>query len=159
MTNAFIYTSKIKNFKDEVSLLIVDDDKAVIFISFDSNELPHDAIINETPLIKRAFGQISEYFAGKRKSFDFPISPNGTPFMLKVWKCLQDIPFGQTKTYGQIASEAGNEKASRAVGNANNRNPISIIIPCHRVVGSNGNLTGYRGGLNIKQALLDLENL
>jgi len=92
-----------------------------------------------------------------RKTFDVPIALNGTPFQLSVWNALLQIPYGETRTYGEIAAMIGNPKASRAVGMACNRNPIWILVPCHRVVGKNGALTGFEGGLDVKKALLDLE--
>ena len=101
--------------------------------------------------------QLNEYFSGSRKVFDLPLDPAGTEFQQKVWDALQAIPYGARRTYGEIAAAVGNPKASRAVGMANNRNPIMIIIPCHRVVGADGALTGYAGGLEMKQALLELE--
>jgi methylated-DNA-[protein]-cysteine S-methyltransferase len=102
--------------------------------------------------------QLEEYFAGKRKEFDLPLQPEGTSFQQAVWKALQTIPFGETQTYGEIAKAIGKPKASRAIGQANNRNPIVIIIPCHRVIGANKQLTGYAGGLWRKEFLLNLEN-
>ena len=111
----------------------------------------------ETPLIKKAAAQLNEYFNGERKTFDFPLAPRGTEFQLTVWKALQTIPYGKTCSYGQLAAKIGNPKACRAVGMANNRNPIAIIIPCHRVIGSNGSLTGYAGGLELKDKLIRLE--
>ncbi|GHU99103.1 methylated-DNA--protein-cysteine methyltransferase [Clostridia bacterium] len=113
--------------------------------------------IAETPLIKRAAAQLSEYFDGKRKSFDLPLSLSGTDFQRSVWQALQAIPAGETRSYKDIAAQIGKPAASRAVGLANNRNPVMIIVPCHRVIGRNGNLTGYAGGLPAKQCLLDLE--
>jgi methylated-DNA-[protein]-cysteine S-methyltransferase len=113
--------------------------------------------IAETPLIKKAAAQLAEYFEGRRKSFDLPLSLRGTDFQISVWKALQNIPAGVTRSYKEVAALIGNPKASRAVGMANNRNPIAIIIPCHRVIGADGNLTGYAGGLPVKQYLLDLE--
>lgn len=104
-----------------------------------------------------ANAQLQEYFLGKRHCFDFPIQPKGTPFQLSVWNELRRIPYGETRTYGQIAASIGKPGGSRAVGMACNRNPLWIAIPCHRVVGSNGALTGYAGGLDIKRALLALE--
>lgn len=101
--------------------------------------------------------QLKEYFAGVRKTFDLPIKLCGTPFQMRVWQQLQKIPYGQTQTYKQIAEAIGKPKASRAVGMANHNNPIAIIVPCHRVIGSNGLLTGYAGGLDFKQYLLNLE--
>ncbi len=110
---------------------------------------------------RRAFAdvidQLEAYFAGKLEEFDVPLVPEGTPFQQKVWKNLCDIPFGETISYGELARRIGNPNASRAVGLANGTNPIPIIIPCHRVIGSNGKLTGYGGGLPIKEKLLALE--
>jgi len=114
--------------------------------------------IGETPLIKEAAKQMQEYFDGKRKTFELPISVEGTEFQKSVWKALQEIPYGETKTYKEIAIAIGNEKACRAVGMANNKNPISIIVPCHRVIGTNGKLVGYAGGLDKKEHLLEIEN-
>jgi O-6-methylguanine DNA methyltransferase len=104
-----------------------------------------------------AHGQICEYLDGKRKAFDFPLELRGTDFQKKVWHALCLIPFGETRTYAQVAHMIGSPKASRAVGLANSKNPIWIAVPCHRVVGANGKLTGYAGGLDMKQALLRLE--
>jgi methylated-DNA-[protein]-cysteine S-methyltransferase len=101
--------------------------------------------------------QLGQYFAGERAVFDLPLAPIGTAFQQRVWQRLQAITFGGTRSYGQLAMEVGNPKAARAVGLANGRNPISIIVPCHRVVGSNGLLVGYAGGLVTKQWLLDHE--
>lgn len=117
-----------------------------------------NAVYQKTKLITSAEAQLTEYLEGKRKYFDLPIAPEGTDFQKKVWERLMQIPYGKTKSYGQIAAETGNPKASRAVGNANNKNPIAIIIPCHRVIGKNGKLTGYAGGLDIKKTLLNLES-
>ena len=111
----------------------------------------------ETPLIKKAVSQLEEYFKLKRTHFDLPLALGGTDFQCSVWEALQTIPFGRTSSYGDIAAKIGNPKASRAVGMANNRNPIVIIVPCHRVIGKNGSLTGYGGGLKVKQFLLELE--
>ncbi|AEY67088.1 methylated-DNA--[protein]-cysteine S-methyltransferase [Clostridium sp. BNL1100] len=111
----------------------------------------------ETELLIDAVKQLDEYLKGKRMAFDLPLAPKGTDFMKTVWNCLNTIPYGDTRSYKQIAEAAGNPKACRAVGMANNKNPIPIFIPCHRVVGTNGRLTGYRGGLEIKQKLLEIE--
>jgi methylated-DNA-[protein]-cysteine S-methyltransferase len=111
---------------------------------------------NAAPL-KETVRQLNAYFAGKLENFDLPLAPQGTAFQLKVWQRLCDIPFGETMSYGELAKRIGNPKASRAVGLANGSNPIPIIIPCHRVIGSNGKLTGYGGGLPIKEKLLALE--
>ena len=110
-----------------------------------------------TPLLREAARQLDEYFAGRRKEFDLPLAPKGTVFQQKVWQALQKIPYGTTVTYKDIAIAVGNPLACRAVGMANHNNPIGIIIPCHRVIGANGKLTGYAGGLDKKQLLLDLE--
>lgn len=104
-----------------------------------------------------ATGQLAEYFAGKRRDFDLQLSPQGTEFQSKVWSALRDIPYGETRSYGEIAAAIGKPKASRAVGTANNRNPIAVIVPCHRVIGANGSLVGYGGGLDRKTLLLSLE--
>ena len=110
-----------------------------------------------TPLLVEAVLQLTDYFTGKRKEFTLPLDLQGTEFQLRTWKALQDIPYGETRTYKQIAEVIGCPKGCRAVGLANNRNPIAIIIPCHRVIGTNGSLTGYAGGLDIKEQLLRLE--
>lgn len=112
----------------------------------------------ETTLTKKAFLQLEEYFAGKRKTFDLPLKLDGTEFQKRVWQELLKIPYGKTISYKELAKAVGNEKACRAVGMANNKNKIMIVIPCHRVVGSNGDLTGYAGGLDIKKQLIDLES-
>ena len=115
------------------------------------------AIEKETPLIWETVRMLREYFDGKRKSFDLPLRPSGTEFQIKAWNALLSIPYGQTRSYKEQAEAIGNPKACRAVGNANGKNPISIIIPCHRVIGSNGSLVGFGGGLDVKRMLLDLE--
>ena len=110
-----------------------------------------------SPVSELAAAQLQEYFAGSRKSFTFPIELRGTPFQISLWKELANIPYGETRTYGDIARAIGNPNAVRAVGMACNRNPIWIAIPCHRVIGSNKKLTGYAGGLSMKESLLNLE--
>lgn len=105
------------------------------------------------------YHEILEFLDGKRKEFTFDIEPEGTDFQKKVWKALRDIPYGETRTYKDIAIKIGNEKACRAVGLANNKNPIVLAIPCHRVIGSNGKLVGFGGGLDVKQQLLNLEKI
>lgn len=116
-----------------------------------------DAENRPSALSDLAFGQIREYLEGERRSFDFPYELEGTAFQKKVWNILCGIPYGETRTYKQIAEAVGNPEASRAVGGANNRNPIMIAVPCHRVIGADGSLTGYAGGLGMKKALLELE--
>jgi len=118
-----------------------------------------DMNICETELLKEASRQLAEYLDGFRKTFDLPLNPQGTEFQKKVWNALCDIPYGEIRSYKQIAEAVGNPKASRAVGMANNRNPIMIFIPCHRVIGSNGSLVGYGGGLDMKEKLLSLEKV
>jgi methylated-DNA-[protein]-cysteine S-methyltransferase len=112
---------------------------------------------NETPVLAEAFQQLSQYLNGERKEFTVPLAPSGTPFQMKVWDCLRTIPYGQTRSYGKVASLIGSPKAARAVGMANNRNPIAVFVPCHRVIGSNGKLVGYAGGLDLKERLLEIE--
>lgn len=112
-----------------------------------------------SPLLDAAEAQLREYFAGARRTFDLPLAPHGTAFQQRVWTALRAIPYGETRTYGELAAAIGSPNASRAVGMANHRNPISIVIPCHRVIGANGTLTGYAGGLEIKQKLLALEGI
>lgn len=109
------------------------------------------------PILIEAERQLSEYFAGKRIQFDLPLQPDGTEFQKKVWQALRDIPFGKTKSYLDVARAVGSPDASRAVGAANGKNPLSIVVPCHRVVGANGALTGFAGGLETKARLLALE--
>lgn len=116
-----------------------------------------DAVECETPLIACAAEQLREYFAGQRRDFDLPLALHGTAFQQKCWQALLAIPYGETRSYKQQAEFIGNPKACRAVGLANNRNPVSIIVPCHRVLGQNGSLVGYGGGLEVKRALLELE--
>lgn len=116
-----------------------------------------DMEIKETPLLREAVKQLNEYLFGKRTVFKLPLAPQGTEFQQKVWSVLQTIPYGQRWSYKQVAEAIGNPKACRAVGMANNKNPIMIVIPCHRVVGSNGNLVGYACGLDMKEQLLQLE--
>jgi methylated-DNA-[protein]-cysteine S-methyltransferase len=112
---------------------------------------------NSNPTVCEAERQLVEYFSGKRKQFNLELDFDGTNFQKKVWQALLTIPFGETRSYGEIAKQIGNEKAVRAVGAANGRNPISIIAPCHRVIGSSGELTGFAGGLAAKQTLLAIE--
>jgi len=121
------------------------------------SKVPGEYVLEETELILECKRQLEEYFAGKRKKFDLPLAPKGTEFQKKVWKALTEIPYGETRTYGEIAAAVGNPKAARAVGMANNKNPIGIIVPCHRVVGANGKLVGYAGGMEKKEWLLKLE--
>jgi methylated-DNA-[protein]-cysteine S-methyltransferase len=109
------------------------------------------------PVLVEAERQLAEYFDGRRKEFTLPLDVSGTPFQRAVWNALSTIPFGETRSYAGIASQIGNPKAVRAVGAANSRNPVSIVVPCHRVIGSSGALTGFAGGLDIKAQLLAFE--
>jgi len=118
---------------------------------------PREGRAEATPYVHDLTTQITEYFSGKRKTFTFPLNPKGTPFQLAVWNALLEIPYGDTITYAELAARIGKPSAVRAVGAANGANPIPVIIPCHRVIGSNGTLTGYGGGIERKQWLLALE--
>ncbi len=122
-----------------------------------ATELPPFVEMEETDLIKEAFLQLDAYFKGQLQKFSLPLAPQGTDFRQAVWKALSTIPYGKTASYKEIALKISNPNAVRAVGQANNKNPLPIFIPCHRVIGSNGNLVGYAGGLAIKQHLLALE--
>ena len=112
---------------------------------------------SQVPLLQAVAEQLAAYFAGELTDFNLPVAATGTPFQQIVWSALCEIPYGQTRSYGQIATEIGKPSASRAVGAANGRNPVSIVVPCHRVIGSTGRLTGYAGGLTTKEQLLDHE--
>ncbi len=143
------------------TLLIAGDDQAIRKIYFPKNGRPvrpePDWIESPRGPLALAIRQLKEYFAGKRADFDLPLAPDGTEFQRTVWRQLQEIPYGETISYGELARRVGNPKASRAVGAANGQNPIPIVIPCHRVIGSNGKLTGFGGGLPTKERLLALE--
>ena len=149
--NIFFYETSIGR------IGIAENGTAITHLFLNDEPAPKDALTKETDLLKQAGAQLIDYFAGKRKCFDLPLSPKGTEFQQKVWKALQEIPYGETRSYGEIARAIGQDKAYRAVGMANNRNPIALFIPCHRVVGSNGKLVGYAGGLDMKEQLLNLE--
>lgn len=138
-------------------LWIAENGSGITDIFGSSDFVPPASAKQETPLLKAAAEQLAEYFAGTRRQFSLPLCPQGTPFQLRVWQALRQIPYGETRSYQQIAVVAGNPKACRAVGMANNRNPIMIVVPCHRVIGKDGSLTGFGGGLEMKAYLLDLE--
>ena len=141
-------------------LLLAADDTGLRQIEFaKGNRTAHpDPSWREDPAqLREPIRQLRAYFAGELETFDLPLAPKGTTFQLGVWRRLSEIPYGQTISYGELARRIGNPKASRAVGLANGSNPIPIVIPCHRVIGSNGKLTGYGGGLPIKEKLLALE--
>lgn len=138
-------------------IAIAEKSASITNVYFVTDPIPQHFNICETSTIKEASIQLNLYLEGKLENFSLPLLPGGTNFMQKVWQSLCKIPYGATANYRDIASDIGNPNATRAVGLANNRNPIPIFIPCHRVIGTNGKLTGYRGGLDIKQKLIDLE--
>ena len=121
--------------------------------SIDADEL----VEGTTPVLDEAISQLEEYFAGTRREFDLPLDPAGTEFQQSAWMVLRTIPYGQTISYGQQAEQLGHPNKARAVGAANGKNPLSIVVPCHRVVGSNGHLTGFAAGIDVKSWLLDHE--
>ena len=136
------------------SVTFVEEDGALLAIT---TQHTYEGERLETPLIQEAYRQLTEYLIGVRKCFDLPLNPRGTEFQQQVWKALCDIPYGETRSYKQIAEAIRNPKAVRAVGMANNRNPLLIVGPCHRVIGSNGKLVGYGAGIEKKEFLLKLE--
>ena len=151
MMNVFMYKTDI----GEIG--IMENGMAITHLYFAGEKIPEGTSIKETPLLKKAGEQLLDYLAGKRKFFELPLAAQGTVFQQNVWKALQEIPYGATCSYGEVAKNIGNPKACRAVGMSNNKNPIPIFIPCHRVIGTNGKLVGYAGGLGIKEHLLKLE--
>ncbi|QOX64762.1 methylated-DNA--[protein]-cysteine S-methyltransferase [Anoxybacterium hadale] len=152
MANVFYYELKLG------PIGIAESDDKITHLFFQNEAFsPEGYTHGETAVLTEAAKQLKEYFDGQRKEFELPLAPAGTEFMQRVWNALLQIPYGETRSYKQIAKMAGNEKACRAVGMANNRNPISIFIPCHRVIGANGALVGYGGGLDKKIFLLELE--
>ncbi len=153
MKNIFFYSTRVGR------IGIADNGVAITNLYFSNCSMPQDANVQETDLIKTAAAQLNEYFAGRRKVFDLPLIPEGTTFQQKVWKALQTIPYGETRSYKEVAAQINQPTACRAVGMANNRNPIAIFIPCHRVIGADGKLVGYASGLDIKEKLLDMEKI
>jgi methylated-DNA-[protein]-cysteine S-methyltransferase len=139
------------------SLGIVESDGALTHLYFEGESVPGDAVEQETALLKETGRQLQLYFSGQLRDFSLPLAPNGTEYMRRVWESLCAIPYGETRSYREIAQSLGNPKAARAVGLANNKNPLPLFIPCHRVIGSNQKLVGYRGGLPVKHQLLQLE--
>ncbi|GAA4364353.1 methylated-DNA--[protein]-cysteine S-methyltransferase [Paeniglutamicibacter cryotolerans] len=145
----------------ELTLVAAGDALAAVYLPA-SSQHPAPEQLGEPasgydPLLERAARQLAEYFTGKRRNFDLPLEPEGTAFQRRVWSALSRIPFGETRTYLDLALELGDARLTRAVGTANGRNPLSIVVPCHRVIGSDGSLTGYAGGLPAKLLLLRLE--
>ncbi len=139
-------------------LTLTADDGALTGLAFGSPLPDVDGERNDAePVLATARRELAEYFAGERQDFSVPLAPQGTAFQLRVWEALRAIPYGSTISYGELARRIGDPRASRAVGLANGRNPIVVVVPCHRVVGADGSLTGFGGGLAAKRALLDLE--
>lgn len=152
MKNIFFYDTDIG------SIGIAEENGYITKVTFENISYKlEDYEVKESELIKKAYIQLEEFLGGERKEFKLPLKPLGTEFQNKVWEELCNIPYGETRSYKEIAINIGNEKASRAVGSANNKNPIPIFIPCHRVIGSKGKLVGYLGGVHIKEKLLELE--
>jgi methylated-DNA-[protein]-cysteine S-methyltransferase len=149
-----IYTSPIG------PLTLYANERGLSGLHFEGSKVPAESARGEEnpEPFEAAIEQLDEYFAGAREIFDLPLALSGTPFQLSVWKALCTIPFGETWSYGELAKAIGNPKGMRAVGLANGRNPVAVIVPCHRVIGADGSLTGFGGGLPRKRFLLELEN-
>lgn len=142
-------------------LLLAGDGKSLIQVCFQSGPRPLQPAygwIEDAAPFRTAITQLGEYFAGERRRFDLALAPRGTEFQRRVWRALTEIPYGRTISYGELARRIGNPSASRAVGLANGANPLPIVVPCHRVIGADGSLTGFGGGLPIKRKLLALES-
>lgn len=137
--------------------VISSDEDAITAIDLVNSDLNDDQGFSETDVIKQAAKELEEYFAGERKHFDVKLNPKGTEFQKKVWNALIDVEYGKTASYKDIAEIVGSPKGFRAVGSANNKNPIPIMIPCHRIIGTNGKLVGYAYGTDFKKNLLDME--
>ncbi len=143
------------------TLLLAGDSSALSLLGFPGGSMARrheQGWVEDSQPFRQVSRQLDEYFAGTRRDFDLPLAPAGTAFQQAVWQALTEIPYGETWSYGQLAQHIGKPKASRAVGAANGLNPIPVIIPCHRVIGSNGKLTGFGGGLETKSFLLNLES-
>lgn len=151
MKHVFYYQTNIGEFA------IIENGTAITNVYLNKEHYLAGANEEETPLLKEAGRQLSEYLAQKRRTFKLPLAPQGTKFQQAVWRALGEIPYGETRSYGEIAKSIESPKAARAVGMANNKNPIMIFIPCHRVIGANGKLVGYACGLAVKEHLLSLE--
>ena len=135
---------------------VVESEGALVEVLFGIPE-KSEAKTGTSPLLQEAEKQLREYFDGVRTQFDLPLQPEGTEFQKKVWQALLSIPYGETRTYKEVAELVGNVNATRAVGGANNKNPLGIVVPCHRVIGANGKMVGYAGGVEFKEYLLQLE--
>lgn len=144
------------HYKTPIGTVCIEEDEGYITVVY-IDEAGSDIDDIETELIRQTYTQLCEYFDGKRREFDIPIKPCGTDFQQKVWEALRTIPYGETRSYGEIAAQIGSPKACRAVGGANNKNPILIITPCHRVIGADGTLVGFGAGLDVKRKLIELE--
>ncbi len=146
--SSYVFSTPLGN------IAISDNGEAITEICLTDSTLSQE---EPSKLQKKACCELKEYFEGGLKNFTLPLAPEGTDFQKKVWRALCTIPYGETRSYGDIAKLIGNPRASRAVGGANNKNPIMIVIPCHRVIGSDGSLVGYAGGIDIKKRLLEME--
>lgn len=142
---------------DWLELTCAVEDGAVVSVSFEAGEWTPNPTREALTLWSAVRGQLEEYVMGRRQAFDLPLRYSGTPFQTRVWDALCGIPYGETRTYGELAEYIGSPKSARAVGRACHANPIAVIIPCHRVVGSSGSLTGFGGGIDVKERLLRLE--
>jgi methylated-DNA-[protein]-cysteine S-methyltransferase len=138
-------------------LTLVASPEGLHFVGWVAGPLAELPLRPDAPILRAAKQQLGEYFAGERRTFDVPLAPQGTPFQLRAWRELSKIPYGETISYGEQARRVGDPKRARAVGAANGRNPIAIVVPCHRVIGKNGALTGFGGGMEAKRILLALE--
>ena len=151
-----IFTKKFCSPLGEITL---SEENGALILCYLGESVPEKWVgeMRDTPLLLRAERELTEYFAGTRKEFSLPLDLRGTDFQRKVWQALREIPYGETRTYGDIAARIGKPRACRAVGMANHKNPLLIVIPCHRVIGAGGQLTGFGAGLDIKERLLKLE--
>lgn len=151
-----IFTKKFSSALGEFTL---SEEAGALILCHLGDEMPEKLMgeMRDTPLLLRAERELKEYLGGERRAFSLPLRPQGTPFQLAVWQALREIPYGDTRSYGEIAARIGNPRACRAVGMANHRNPLLIFIPCHRVIGASGQLTGFGAGISVKEKLLKLE--
>lgn len=151
MVNAIVHDSPVG------PLTLVSEGGGLVGIHFEGWNAPAGALPKSDTVLTATARQLDAYFAGRLRRFNLPLAPAGTPFQQRVWSALSGIPFGETRSYGQLAEAIGKPSAMRAVGAANGRNPISIVVPCHRVIGADGSLTGFGGGIERKRFLLRLE--
>jgi len=153
MANIFSYHTCLGN------TWLAEEEGYITHLFLHGEEMPiKEACYEETPTLKEAYKQLKEYLEGARHDFALPFRPQGTPFQIKVWYALLNIPYGQTASYQDVAIAVGNDRAARAVGSANRLNPLPIFFPCHRVIGKDGSMVGYSEGLNFKTKLLELES-